>query len=157
MKKKIPFAKFVLTLAIIIAFNATSPQVANANNGWRTLVGSWFVEVTPGPGGPPPFANLATLNWPGTIITSDPVFGAGHGVWKRVGPGEFDIKFVTLIPANNPAGLPPNSILTVTATMTVDDSGDEASGISTGVFTDSAGNVLAVSAGPTTFTRIELD
>ena len=157
MKKKISFARSALTLAIMIAFSATSPQVANADNGWRTLVGSWFVEVTPGSGGPPPFANLATLNWPGTIITSDPAFGAGHGAWKRVGPGEFDIKFVTLIAADNPAGLPPNTILTVTSTMTVGDSGDEASGISTGVFRDSAGNVLGVAGGPTTFTRIKVD
>lgn len=156
MKKRNPFVKTLFTTAIIIFLSATSPQDALADQGLRTLVGSWFVEITP-EGGPPPFTNLATLNWPGTIVTSDPVLGSGHGAWKRVGRRDFEIRFLTLVPPGNPLGLPPDTILTVTAFLTVGDSGDEANGTNTGEFTDSAGNVLAVIEGGVRFTRIKVD
>ena len=157
MKTKNPFSKVLFSTLIIIFLSAASPQDAFAGHGWRTLVGSWRVEISPDKPGPPPFMNLATLNWPGTIVTSDPDLGAGHGAWKRTGKRDFEIKFLTLVPANNPLGLPPNTILTVTAFLTVGDSGDEATGRAPGVFTDSAGNVIAVSPGGARFTRIKVD
>ncbi len=138
-------------------FSATSPQDAFADDGWRSFAGSWFVEITPDPGGPPPFTNLATVNWSGTIVTSDPDLGAGHGAWKRTGKRDFEIKFLTLVPANNPLGFPANSTVTVTAFLTVGDSGDEATGTFIAEFSDSAGNVLFVIQGDVSFTRIEVD
>jgi hypothetical protein len=157
MKNKNPFGKAVFMTLIIIFLTATSPQDALADNGWRTLVGSWLVEITPDQPGPPPFKNLATLNWPGTIVTSDPDLGAGHGAWKRTGKRDFEVKFVVLVRPDNPLGFPPNSTVTVTAFLTVGDSGDEATGTNTGVFADSAGNVIFEITGGVRFTRIKVD
>ena len=157
MKIKKSFGNVAFTMLILIFLGATSPQDAFADQGWRTLVGSWLVEITPDQPGPPPFANLATLNWPGTIITSDPDLGVGHGAWKRTGRRDFEIKFVVLVRPDNPLGLPPNSTVTVTAFLTVDDSGDEANGTNTGVFADSAGNVIFEVTGGVRFTRIKVD
>ena len=157
MKIKNPFGKVLIPALIIIFLSATSPQNAFAGHDWRTLVGSWLVEITPDQPGPPPFMNLATLNWPGTIVTSDPDLGAGHGAWKRTGTRDFEIKFVVLIRPDSPLGLPPNSTVTVTAFLTVGDSGDEATGINTGVFADSDGNVIFEVSGGVRFTRIKVD
>lgn len=157
MKARNPLAKLAFTAAIVVFLSAASPQDAFANHSWRTLVGSWLVEITPDPGGPPPFMNLATLNWPGTIVTADPDLGTGHGAWKRTGRRDFQIKFVVLVRPDNPLGFPPNSTVTVTADLTVSNSGDEASGTNTGVISDSAGNEIAVIAGGVHFTRIRVD
>lgn len=158
MKTKNPFGKVLFTALIIIFLSAMSPQDAFAGHGWRTLVGSWRVEITPDQPGPPPFMNLATLNWPGTIVTSDPDLGTGHGAWKRTGRRDFEIKFVVLVPPDNPLDFPPNSTLTVTAFLTVGDSGDEATGTNTGVFVDSDGEPLemGVITGGVRFTRIKV-
>ena len=157
MKTRNPFTKAVFTAIIIILFSATSPQDAFADDGWRSFAGSWFVVITPDPGGPPPFTNLATVNWSGTIVTSDPILGGGHGAWNRTGKRDFEIRFLVLVPPDNPLGLPPNTTLTVTAFLTVGDSGDEATGTNTGVFADSAGNVIAEVTGGVRFTRIKVD
>lgn len=156
MKTRNPFAKVVFTAAIIIFFSATSLQDAFAHDGRRSLVGSWFVVISPDLGGPPPFTNLATLNRDGTIVASDPVLGSGHGAWKRTGKRDFEIKFLTLVDPNDPS-FPPNTTLTVRAFLTVDGSGDEANGTVIGEFSDSAGNVFFVIAGDVSFTRIEVD
>jgi hypothetical protein len=157
MKTRNPFTKAVFTAIIIILFSVTSPQDALADDGWRSFAGSWFVEITPDPGGPPPFTNLATVHWAGTIVTSDPILGGGHGAWNRTGKRDFEIRFLVLVPPDNPLGLPPNTTLTVTAFLTVGDSGDEANGTNIGEFSDSAGNVIAVVAGDVRFTRIKVD
>ena len=155
MKTRNPFTKAVFTAIIIILFSATISQGAIANEGFRSPVGSWFVVITPDAGGPPPFTNLATLNREGTIITSDPVTGAGHGAWKQTGTRDFEVKFLELLPPDS--GFPLGSILTVTASLTIDDSGDEANGTNIGEFSDPDGNVLFVVAGGVSFTRIEVD
>lgn len=157
MKAGISFARFAVVAAAVVFLSVTSPQDAVADHSWRTIVGSWVVVITPDPGGPPPFTNLATLNWPGTIITADPDIGTGHGAWKRIGKRDFEIKFVVLVRNDNPLGFPPNSTVTVTAFLTVDNSGDIASGTNTGVFSDADGNVLGVVEGGVTFTRIKVD
>lgn len=162
MKTKKLFAKVVFTAAIIIFLSATSPQDAFADHGWRTLVGSWVVNVTPDgiepPGDlPPAFTNLATVNWTRTIVAWDPDLGAGHGAWKRTGRRDFEIKFLILILSENPE-FPPNSTLTVTAFLTVGDSGDEASGRVTGEFSNPMlGGIFATVDGAVSFTRIEVD
>ena len=155
MKTRNPFTKAVFTAIIIILFNATISQGAIANEGFRSPVGSWFVVITPDSGGPPPFTNLATLNQEGTIITSDPVAGAGHGAWKQTGTRDFEVKFLELLPPDS--GFPLGSILTVTATLTVDDSGDMASGWNIGEFSAPGIGVIFVVEGGVTFTRITVD
>ncbi len=159
MKTRNPFAKVIFTAVIIIFFSATSPQDALADRGSRSLAGSWFVSVTPDPGSGPPFTNLATVNRHGTIVTSDPILGGGHGAWKRTGKRDFEIKFLLLVPPVLPPFVLPelaNTTLTVTAFLTVEKSGDEANGTVIGVFSDSAG-VVAVQEGDVSFTRIEVD
>jgi hypothetical protein len=137
-----------------------SPQDALADRGSRNFVGSWFVVVSPNQPGPPPFANLATLNKDGTIITSDSAVGGGHGAWKKSGKRDIEIRFIVLVPPVLPPSLPPflaNTTLTVTAFLTLEKSKDEASGVVTGEYSDSAGNVVFVVEGDLNFTRIEVD
>ncbi len=164
MKARKFCVKAAFTAAIIVFLSATSPQDAFADNAWRSLVGSWVVEITlvPGPpGGPPPFENLATVHRDGTMVTSDPVIGGGHGAWKRSGKRDFEVKFLALLPPVLPADtLPPflaNTTVTVTAFLTVSGSGDEASGVVSAVYTDSGGIVVFSVEGTVSWTRIAVD
>jgi hypothetical protein len=93
-----------------------NPQVAVADHRWSGLTGSWLVAIDPKqPPGLPPFTNLATVNWDGTIVTSDPVAGGGHGAWKRTGRRQFEVKFLVLVPPV----LPPNTLPPVLAGSTL--------------------------------------
>lgn len=96
----------------------------------RTLVGSWEVFIT-NEQGLPPNLDMTTVNRDGTLTNSDSLFGTGHGAWKRAGDGQFQMTFRTPVLAT--AGGPPlfvpiGSVLTVTATVTVDEGGMTAIG-----------------------------
>ncbi len=157
MKTKNPFAKVLFTTVIVIFLSAMSPQDAFANHGWRTLVGSWVVDVTPN--GLPPFTNIATINWPATIINWDPVFGAGHGTWKRTGRRAFESKFLHLVTPEAAANLPVPGVtsLTVRGFLTVRGNGDKADGAFITDFLDSNGEPLFSFDGVVEFTRIKVD
>lgn len=151
------FTKVVSTAIIFIFFSATSPQDAFADHGWRTLVGSWLVAVEPSPGDGEPFTNLATLNWPGTIVAWDPELGAGQGAWKRTGRRDFELSFLFLpVPG---APVPPSTTkVSISSFLTVDNSGDKAEGTVFAEFLDSDGNVLMpMISGDVSFTRIKVD
>lgn len=157
MKTKSPFTTILLTTVIVLFLSAATPQDAFAGHGWRTLVGSWDVAVTPD--GPPPFRNLTTINWPGTIINTDPVFGGGHGAWKRIGKRTFKVRFLHQVTPEAAETLPFPAIITsvtVTGTITVGDSGDTASGPFFTIFFDAAGNKFPLT-GTVEFTRIKVD
>lgn len=157
MKARSSYAKVVFTAAIIVFLGATSPQDAYAGHSWRTMVGSWVVEITPDPGGPRPFTNLATLNWGGTMISTDADIGTGLGAWKRTGRRDFQLKFLVLIPPGNVIDLPPYGTVIVTADVTVNNSGNVATGRTIGVFFDADGNEIGEVSGGARFTRIKVD
>ena len=94
----------ILMLAGVVLFGVLNPQNAIANP--NSIVGSWIVDVTPvGEDVPPPFQNLGTFTQDGGNINSDPSFGGGHGLWKRVSHRKFAVIFKTIVPAgfeNNP-------------------------------------------------------
>jgi len=121
----------------------------------KTLVGSWVVHVANNLG-LPPAVDLTTVNRDGTMTNSDPQFGTGHGVWKRVGDSNFAIKFKTPILLSSPLA-PPGSILTVTGTVTVEAGGKTASGPYEAVVRDAAGNILFPFFGMVNFARISID
>lgn len=156
MKKTSILARPLVTGALIILLSATISQDVVADQNGRSFVGSWIVEVFPNPPGPPPFTNLGTINRDGTVSNSDPAFGGGHGVWKRIKRGKNEIKFLTLVPPGDPF-FPANAIITVTGFVTVNRSGDEASGPFNTEFTDTDGNLLFSFDGEVRFTRIKID
>jgi hypothetical protein len=112
------------------------------------IVGSWVIHVhvttfTPTPNPPPPFDfdNLAAFWEDGIITTSDPTFGTGYGVWKRVGNRTYDTKFLVVVPPG--LGYPPGTIQTIFADGTVlNPQGDHMSGRFHGFDTDPSGKVI---------------
>ena len=118
----------------------------------KSFVGSWIVDVMPDQPGPPPVRNIGMFTSDGTTVNTDPEFGTGYGIWKKTGPREFVVKFLTLIPAGHPFG---DGTTTVTATLTVAEDGDTATGPFTTVF--DATNFQATVTGTVLLTRITFE
>jgi len=138
----------------VISLGAISANDANADGQQgRTLVGSWIVTITSDAF--PTFLNLGTITRDGSIINSDPVFGSGHGVWKRVGRGRFAVKFLGLVPPDNP-DFPPGTSLTVSGVVTVSNDGASASGPFETVFENPAIGEVFRFGGTVDFDRITL-
>lgn len=137
----------IVVLALAALLGAMTPPEAVAAQ--KSLVGSWIVDVMPDQPGPPPVRNIGTITSDRTSVNTDPEFGTGYGIWKKTGPREFAIKFLTLIPAGHPFG---EGTITVTATLTVDKDGDTATGPFTTVF--AATNFQATVTGTVLLTRI---
>ena len=94
--------------------------------GGAGFVGSWIVSGVADGGVIPPFTKVATVNRDGSLINSDPAFGTGIGVWRRIGRSRFVCTFVTMIPDD--AGFTPGSSMTVVGKLTVAAGGGSASG-----------------------------
>ena len=92
----------IVVLAFAVLLGALTP--ADSTAGQKSLVGSWIVDVMPDQPGPPPFRNLVTFTSDGLAVNTSPEFGGGHGIWKKTGPREFSVKFVTLVPVGHPFG-----------------------------------------------------
>ena len=122
-----PFLPKLILAVLVAVFLCTAPmQNAVADSAGLTLVGSWIVDVSPNPPGPPPFANLATIGRDGTIVNSDPIFGGGHGVWTQKGRRQFATRFLHLVSPDDP-NFPPNTAITVVGHVTLDRGGNTAS------------------------------
>jgi hypothetical protein len=100
-----------------------------------SIVGSWVVQVFPNPPAPPPMPNmphnknLFTCTADGGSLNSDPTFGTGHGVWKKVAPRTFAVKFLTLIPPGFDPPYPPEALATTSSEpLTLNLHGDEIRG-----------------------------
>jgi hypothetical protein len=140
----------IIGLVATVLLGALMPTDSTA--GQKALVGSWIVDVMPDQPGPPPVRNIGTITSDGTTVNTDPELGTGYGIWKKTGPREFAVKFLTLIPAGHPFG---DGTTTVTATLTVDKDGDTATGPFTTVF--DATNFQATVTGTVVLTRITFD
>ena len=101
----LPWTKLVLSVllcGVLVALGATPGSGEGSNGlGPRTLVGAWFVDVTPTL--VPPFVSLGTFNSDGTLTSiSAPSLGfppesPGYGVWVRVRAHTFASTFHTLV------------------------------------------------------------
>ncbi len=156
MKTKLLLKSITIAAALTILIGGMSPQDAHADHRRNSFVGSWTVVGSPNPPGSPMFINLGSIHRDGTVVNSDPVFGGGHGVWKRIGGRSFEVKFLTLVPPNNPF-VPPNALITVTGVVTLERGGNMASGNFETTFEDENGNLLLTTDGTVTFTRIRFD
>jgi hypothetical protein len=124
--------------------------------GTDSIVGSWIVEVSPNPPGSGSFKNLGTFTEDGGNINSDPTFGGGHGLWKKVAPRMFAIKFLTIVPPGfESSGLPPETILTVSSeALKLNLQGDRMEGSFKTVFTPPNGQTQFLGDGTVRLTRI---
>ncbi len=156
MKTKLLLKSFAIAAALTILIGSTIPQDANAEHRRQSIVGSWTIEGTPNQPGAPSFVNLGSIHRDGTVVNSDPVFGSGNGIWRRVGPRSFEVKFLTLVPPNDPF-FPPNTLITVRGEITVNRRGRVATGTFDTTFEDENGNLLLATDGTVTFTRIRFD
>ena len=157
LKRLLPI--FTLTGIFIVSIGAVGTHNANADERHgNTFAGSWFVNGTADGGVVPPFTNVATITRDGAIINTDPSFGTGHGLLKRVGHRKVSVKFVTLIPTDDP-GFPPGTFLTVTGRIAVSKDGASASGPFLSVFEHPDPDIgkLFSFTGTVEFERITID
>ena len=126
-------------LVFVIALVVSQAALADRSPG-KTLVGAWVVEIVPV--GLEPAVDITVIHKDGTVSNSDSKLGTGHGIWKRLGakqeseeeggkvisPSTFQVRFKTPILEGNSLGIPGGFILTVTATVTLDQSGNAATG-----------------------------
>jgi hypothetical protein len=140
----------IVGLALTALLGTLTPTDSTADQ--KSLVGSWIVDVMPDQPGPPPVRNIGTITSDRTSVNTDPEFGTGYGIWTQTGLREFSTKFLTLIPAGHPFG---EGVITVTATLTVAQDGNTATGPFTTVF--DATNFQATVTGTVLLTRITFD
>ena len=154
MNIAITVTKYTVTSLILVVLALASPSTAEARHGYQGIVGAWIVEGQPD--GAPPFTNVGTINRDGTTANADPLFGAGHGAWERIGPRRFAVRFVTITSPFNP--VLPNTVITVNGELRLRWSRDSATGTFETTFTDLNGNpVMPPSTGTVEFTRITVD
>ena len=144
----------VVTAAIILAAASFSPALAGSNK----LSGAWSITVIPD-GAPFTIPNVATMTSDGLVNNSDPTFGAGHGVWEKVGPGSYAISFLHIVDASL-SPVPPvngaNVFITVDGLLTINRGGDLATGPTQTTFRDSDGNILVQIDGTVELARYSL-
>src|SRR5262245_25864252 len=141
-----------VTIVVALALSACLSAVYAPESvaGQKSLIGAWIVDVTFDQPGPPPVRNIVSAGPDGLNINYDPEFGAGHGLWKKIGSREYAIKFLTLIAPGHPFF--GEGTITVTATLTLDKDGNTATGPFTTVF-DTTLNPITVT-GTVVQTRI---
>ncbi len=148
---------FTLTGIFIVTIGAVSTHDANAGEQHgRSFVGSFIVNGTDDGGVFPPFTNVTTNTKDGAVINTAPDLGTGHGAWKPIGHGKVSIKFIHLVPLDNP-DFPPGSFLTVTATLDVGHGGASPSGPFLSVFEHPDIGELFRITGTVEFERITAD
>ena len=160
-KSVIRLLALLVTLAISAPLLLAGDENHDRNNDREhgrfvdPIVGSWIVEVSPNPPGPSPFKNLGTFTEDGCNINSDPSFGGGHGLWKKVGPRTYAIKFLTIVPPGFDPPFPPEAILTVSSeALILNLQGDEMKGSFKSLFTPPNGQTQFLFDGTVKLNRI---
>lgn len=144
----------MLTGVSVFLIEAASAHDDDKGHG-NSLVGSWIVSATVDGGVPPPFTNLFTATRAGAVTNLDASFGTGIGVWKRAGRRQFSVRFVHLVPPDDPE-IPPGSFLTVNGTITVNNGGASADGTFVTVFGHPTLGELVRLTGKVAFERITI-
>ena len=154
---------FMSVLAMVAVTQVASAQItANAKGasaqGSKTLVGAWFITVTPTL--VPAFVSVGTFSSDGTqtnissVSLGFPPESPGYGVWEKTGHHTFASTFVTVLSdgAGNFAGT--NK---VRATLTVSPTGDEIDGIFRVDVFDPGGTLIVFDTGSVQGTRIKVE
>ncbi len=158
----------LLVVALLFGGHAVSlvqAQSAQSNNGNDPIVGTWDITI-PGT----PFKILRTYNSNGTIVdayafppftfTPGPLINsAGHGVWERIGRGQYKAKveYFQIDPTKNSTFQVLDSIGTVRELVTIDDSTGAYSSSFTTEVHDPSGNLLITNAAQTTGKAVKID
>jgi len=159
-------SRFPLVL-MTVAFLATLPPLASAqpaddasihSDNARTLVGAWFINVTPSLA--PAFASLGTFSADGTLtnISSSsmgfPPESPGYGAWVKVRRHTYAITFHTILGdgAGNFAGRGK-----IRATLTVGPDGDTLTGVFQVDVFDATGGLLFSDTGTVTGNRLSVE
>ncbi|NNC36939.1 MAG: hypothetical protein EX271_00125 [Acidimicrobiales bacterium] len=154
---KLSLFKGAAVIAICILSSAASTPTAFAAD--KSFVGAWEVNVSPD-GFPFTIPTNSTVTSDNTIISADPTFGSGHGVWEKVGNNKFAVSFThifnaSLSPCSADAG--PFEELTVNGVVTVDSTGETASGPFLTVYKELSGTILCAFGGDVSMTRYNVD
>ncbi len=148
----------ILTLTGLSVFLIGAASAHNADDVKRhgkSLVGSWIVSVTADGDVVPPFTNLTAITRDGAVINSDPSFATGVGVWKHAQRRQFSVRFLHLVPLDDP-DFPPGTSITVTSRVTVNNDGASASGPFLAVFENPAIGEFFRFTGTAAFERITI-
>ena len=154
-------AGVLVIAAALVAFSQVTPTHAtDPGNGLgpKTLVGAWFVEVTPTQ--VPPFVSLGIFNSDGTltnISSSSLIFppeSPGYGVWSTAGAHKFASTFFTIVGDGTGKVAATNK---VRAIVTVDPSGDHFSGRFQVDIFDANGTLIASDTGTVQARRIKVE
>jgi hypothetical protein len=130
--------------------NSATANLDNDSNR-KAIVGSWLETVTfAGEGAPPPLKSLVTFGDDGAVLVMDQghvnvaagqVFSAGHGRWVARGNRSFGWTIVELISDLNGNLM---GTLKVSGTYTVDESGNNYTGVFKAEITDIFGGVFSI-------------
>ena len=149
-------------VVLVTALAAQAPSSLNAKDQGhgadKTVVGSWFVSVTPSV--MPAFVGLITASADGGVIETNALTLAsslespGHGQWMRTKHGRYALTFVNL--EVNPDGSFAGTGK-VRSTVTLGASGNELSGTFQVDIFDPNGVLLFSDSGTVSATRIEVE
>lgn len=138
--------------------SSLNAQNQNAHAPEKTVVGSWFVTVTPTV--LPPFVGLTTFSADGGLSETNALTLAsslespGHGQWIRIKPRRYAVTFVNL--EVNPDGSFAG-IGKVRSTITLGQTGNDWSGTFQVELLDPDGNLLFSDNGTVSATRITVE
>ena len=154
-------AAIAAVLSLIICASGSMVRAEPLANKGDSLVGSWFLDVTPDGPVPAPFKMLMTFTSDGTLTETQndalapPFFlTPGHGVWGKVGKRRYALKMVQL--AFDSAGGYTGK-LTLNATITEGEQDDKISMVMQVKVQDADGNLIFSTGGVAQGTRIRLD
>jgi hypothetical protein len=159
------FARVLVAAAALAALSQVSPvhvtaqEPLNSGRGPKTLVGAWFVDVTPTL--VPPFVSLGIFNRDGTLTNTSssslgvPPESPGYGAWVKVGGQRFASTFHTVV-GDGAGGL--GGTQKVRALVTIGPSGDEFTGVfQVDVFFDAHGTLIVSDTGSVQGRRITVE
>ena len=153
---RISNAIMAIAAAMFISF---SIGAAPASAGNDKFLGVWEVTVQP-MGAPFTVPNIAANTADGRIVNSDPTFGAGHGLWEKIGNRKYAVSLTHIIDASlSPFPAPPGQPfvrVTVEGVTKVKKDGQTASGTFVTTFSDLTGAPIGSFEGDVSFSRYKI-
>ena len=151
-------AAALATLSHVSSAHVTAQENLDSGRGPKTLVGAWFVDVTPTL--VPPFLSLGTFSRDGTLTNiSVPSLGSppespGYGVWVKTGDHTFASTFHTVV-GDGAGGL--GGTQKVRSLVTVGPRGDDFEGVFRVDVFDAGGALIVSDTGTVRGRRITVE